>query len=142
MIRRTQKEAPEDREMTTANLTSMTDVLLTLLIMFMVAETASKIFGFNMKLPQVVQQVSKPDNTALMITYTKKRDLFVTTSKEGDTKLQREKLKAHLAQLKAKYRFDQVIIQADIDLEYKEIISLMDDARRAGLKNISLATGL
>lgn len=142
MIRRTQKEGPEDREMTTANLTSMTDVLLTLLIMFMITETAGKIFGFNMKLPQVVQQVTKPDSTALMITYTKKRDLFVTTSKEGDTKLQREKLKAHLAQLKAKYRFSQVIIQADVDLEYKEIISLMDDARRAGLTNISLATGL
>ena len=132
----------EDKEMTTANLTSMTDVLLTLLIMFMVAETAGKLYGFNMKLPQTVAKITKPDAKSLMITYTKKRVLFVTTEKEGDRKLQREKLKSYLAQLAKKYRFESVIIQADTALKYKEIISLMDDAKRAGLKNISLATGL
>jgi len=130
----------DEKEMTTANLTSMTDVLLTLLIMFMVAETAGISLGFNMKLPRVIA-VEKPDDPSILITYTKERNLFITAGKKGnDIKIQRVKLKTYLARLRHKFAYDQVIIKADRNIKYKEVISIMDDAKRAGYQNISLAT--
>ena len=128
-----------DRDMNTINLTSMTDVLLALLIMFMVAETAGTTWAFHMNLPRVVA-VEKIDDPSVLISYTAKRKLWVTTSVSGDKQIQRENLKVHLARIRGKYHFEKVIIKADKSIRYKEVISLMDDAKRAGFDSISLAT--
>lgn len=125
--------------MTTANLTSMTDVLLTLLVMFMVAETASMTYGFNMKLPSSIS-IAKPDDPTILITYTADRKLFLTTRDEGDKELQKERLKIELARLKKEKNYDLVIIRADRTVKYKDVIQIMDDAKQAGFENISLAT--
>lgn len=130
---------PKEKDMNTINLTSMTDVLLVLLIMFMVAETAGTTWAFHMNLPRVVS-VEKADDPSVLISYTAKRKLWVTTSVTGDTLVQRENLKVHLARIRGKYNFDRVIIKADKSIRYKEVISIMDDAKRAGFDSISLAT--
>lgn len=124
--------------MTTANLTSMTDVLLTLLIMFMIAETASASFGFNMKLPQVIT-AKKPDDPTILVTLTQDRKLFVTTS-GGDQELQRERLTPYLARLKSQQNYNQLVIRADRQVKYRDVIAIMDDAKQAGIEDISLAT--
>ncbi|MCD4783610.1 MAG: biopolymer transporter ExbD [Candidatus Eremiobacteraeota bacterium] len=130
---------PVEKDMNTLNLTSMTDVLLTLLIMFMVAETAGTTWAFNMNLPKVVS-LEKADDPSVLISYTAKRKLWVTTSITGDIQVQRENLKVHLARIKGKYNFEKVIIKADKSIRYKEVIAVMDDAKRAGFDSISLAT--
>lgn len=129
----------EDPPMDKVNLTSMTDVLLTLLILFMVLETSKTMFGFNMKLPQVVS-VESPEDPTILITYTSKRDLFITTSAKGDVKIQREKLRSYLSKLRKQYKYDMIVIRADKNLKYKEVISIMDDCKRAKFDKISLAT--
>lgn len=129
----------QEKPMDKVNLTSMTDVLLTLLILFMVLETAKASLGFNLKLPSVVA-VAKPEDPTIVITYSGKRKLFVTTTRHGDVQMQREKLRGYLAKLGKQFAYENVIIRGDSKLKYKEIIGIMDDAKRAGFENISLAT--
>jgi biopolymer transport protein ExbD len=133
---------PDLENMSTINLTSMVDILMVLIIMFLMMETSSgSTWGFNMKLPAVVA-VEKPKDPTVLISISAEKKLFVTTSAEGDKQLQRDALKSEIARLRKEYGFKIVVIKADKKLKYTEIITIMDDAKRAGYENISLATGI
>ncbi|MCE1245355.1 MAG: biopolymer transporter ExbD [Firmicutes bacterium] len=133
---------PDMESISAINLTSLVDILMVLIIMFLMMETSgASNWGFNMKLPTVVA-VEKPKDPTVLISMSAEKKLFVTTSAEGDKLLQKDALKAEIARLRKEYGYKIVVIKADKKLKYNDIVGIMDDAKRAGYENISLATGL
>lgn len=123
------------------NLTSLTDILMTLIIMFIVMETSSEKMGFNMKLPNTVA-IQTQDDPSILISLSAKGKLFVTTKKTGDEVVDPVSLKSKLRELRNNYGFDRIVVQADKSVKYMQVISIMDDAKQAGFQSISLATGI
>jgi biopolymer transport protein TolR len=124
----------------TLNLTSLTDILLTLIVFFLVLETYGASGGLEVSLPDR-DPVKAPDNPNVMVFLPDSRGVVVTAGDNNGVDMPRESLRKYLAALRVRGAFNTVVISAARDLEYKEIVGVMDEARMAGFEKISLDTG-
>src|SRR5579862_1213890 len=123
-----------DRDvMAEINITPLTDVLLVLLVIFMVTASAITQAGFNIKLPQATTQ-EDPHASEITISITRAQDIFV-----GHDKVAQVDLYGHLSKMASQHATHRVIINADKEVPYGSVVSVMDIARRAGLTSIGLS---
>lgn len=115
------------------NVTSLVDVTLVLLIIFLIVAPIIQ-QGIKLKLPTA--STTKMDN---------KENLTVSISEEnriyfGETRVTEEELLKRLSYI-AKTKPDSfIVVRADRDLKFNNIVKILDTIRNAGLTNTGLAT--
>jgi biopolymer transport protein TolR len=132
---------PEEEVMAEINITPLTDVLLVLLIIFLLAAAAG-IFGFNIRLPRgAPKTLTKNKFKGVMVTIPswaqEKQEVFV-----GPALVRLDILPNYLYQEHLKKNTNQVVMQVDNNVPYGIVIQVMDAAKMASLDDISFAAPL
>ncbi len=124
-----------DRDDVTIEITSLIDVMFTLVLFFMVTTTFVAAPGFKVDLPKSSAKDIQRDKKDVTIVIGTDHSLIVNQKLVNEKELQ-EKL---LAQAKENPQ-TLVIIQADQGVSHGEVVRIMDYAREAGLSRLAIAT--
>lgn len=123
-----------DRLMSDINVTPFVDVMLVLLVIFMV--TAPMMMqGVDVALPETTSQPLIAEKEHLIITITKKNEVFINDFQVAPDFLQ-EKLKKIL-----ETREDRgVYLRADREIPYGFVVQIMSEIKEAGVENLGMVT--
>ena len=120
--------------MSDINVVPLVDVMLVLLIIFMVTAPMMMV-GVEVNLPQTKAQSIKTKEDPLILTVTKKGEIFL---EEHAMKL--EELGSKIQSI-FKYRRDkELILRADKDIPYGVVIHVMAEVKRAGVTKLGMVT--
>jgi biopolymer transport protein ExbD len=124
----------EEDEESEVNLTPMLDVVFIMLIFFIVTASFVKESGIDVTRPDAATSERK-----------EKGNILVAISAEGQIWIDRRQvdpraLRANIERMHAENPHGAVIIQADQESKNKLLVLVMDAARLAGVKNVSIAT--
>jgi len=122
------------RKKSILNLTPMIDIVFLLIIFFMVSSTLVKTRGMDVKLPRSASSDAETKNL-IVISLTEREQIYVNDQKTTLTTLGRD-----LKKLQVELDQEVVIIKGDKSSSYNKMIQIMDIAKIAGMKKISLAT--
>lgn len=115
------------------NVTPFVDVLLIILIIFMVTAPLLN-SGFDVNLPQSAQATIKNE---------KDKKIVISIASDGSIYLDKQLIKGSDI-VKRLSGYDksntQIFIQADKDVTYQNVISIMSNLNQSGFSNISLVT--
>jgi biopolymer transport protein TolR len=120
--------------MSDINVTPFVDVMLVLLVIFMV--TAPMMMqGVDVALPETTSQPLIAEKEHLIITITKKSEVFINDFQVAPDFLQ-EKLKKIL-----ETREDRgVYLRADREIPYGFVVQIMSEIKEAGVENLGMVT--
>jgi len=113
------------------NITPLTDIALELLIVFMIATPMLMQSSINVNLPKASQ--GGTTNTAITILVDKKGKIFV-----NDKQISFENLKFFISGDLANNPDRPVVINGDREAQYDTIVKVLDTARQAGARKLSL----
>ncbi len=124
----------EEEEESEVNLTPMLDVVFIMLIFFIVTASFVKESGIDVTRPDAATSERK-----------EKGNIMVAISAEGQIWIDRRQvdpraLRANIERMHAENPHGAVIIQADRESKNKLLVLVMDAARLAGVKSVSIAT--
>ncbi len=129
----------KNRLMNDINVVPYIDVMLVLLVIFMV--TAPLMNPGQIDLPSV-GKASKPPVAPLEIMI--KKDLSLAmhdhSRKGGESKVSREELIAILKARQGDFQEQSVVISADKNVRYEEVINMMDVLKQQNIRKIGLLT--
>ena len=116
------------------NVTPLVDVMLVLLIIFMVTAPMMT-HGVKVDLPTTESKSIKTQEDPLILSITKKRDIFIENYKVelGDL---RGKLKKIFANRAAK----EILLQADKNVPYGFVMTVMSQVKEAGITKVGMIT--
>jgi biopolymer transport protein ExbD len=120
-------------EETGIDLAPMLDFVLNLLIFFIITNTFIQEAGIHVNRPSAKTAVKQERN-----------NIVVAVSKDGEIWIDKQRvdirtLRAHVQRLRAANPQAAVIIQADQDARAGLMVEAMDQARLAGVKDVSIA---
>ncbi len=123
----------EDEEDDAVNLTPMLDVVFIMLIFFIVTASFVKESGIDVNRPNAATAERK-----------EKGNILVAISAENQIWIDRRQvdpraLRANIERMHAENPNGAVVIQADEESKHKLLVLVMDAARMAGVKNVSIA---
>ena len=121
------------RVMTEINITPFTDVVLVLLIIFMITTPLLMNSSIKIKLPRAGSVEAVPSDKNITIKITADGGLFLNDKAINSSGLERE-LVARLANNPDLV----VVLNADRQIAYKEVISVLDMTKKAGVKKLAL----
>jgi biopolymer transport protein TolR len=122
-----------DQPRSDINLTSLIDVCLTLVIIFIIAAPVIQ-QGIDVKLPQSKSHSTLLDETN-MITVNKESKIFL-----NELPIPKEKLEEVVTRLyEGKYN-KEIYIKADENVKYGDIIKVMDILKTVGIDKIGMVT--
>jgi len=125
---------PTLNKKTTINIIPMIDVIFVLLVFFMLFTTfRTSPTGIDMELPKAVT-VSSQENENLVVAVDNDGLLYY----EGET-ISTTRLSELASNTYQQNNQVVAIINADQDVQYKHIISVMDNLRQAGIYKLALA---
>ena len=113
------------------NVTSLVDVTLTLLIIFMISTPLFQ-GGIEVVLPKT-QTAQSFTFTGLVVTISKDKGIFL-----DDEGVSKENLPDKLAQYYASLKSKSVYIRADEDIAYRDVIMVLGEVRAAGFESIGM----
>jgi biopolymer transport protein ExbD len=124
------------------NVTPMADIMIVLLIIFMVI-TPMIVKGIDVELPKAANIRERPDDpNNIMVGITKNFNIFFkgVRLETGSYEKDQIDLGERLAEaLKERGDTDKLaFLKADINMEYGEVMKIMDILRRAGIEEIAL----
>ena len=117
------------------NVTSLVDVTLVLLIIFIIAAPFMRA-GVRVDLPKAINRTPHPQD-AILIVIDSRRQVFV-----NQRKVSREQVGAAVDRLRREKPGWPVLIEGDSRIPYGEVISVMDEVRSAGVENVGLVLEL
>lgn len=121
--------------MTEINLTSLIDVALVLVVIFMVtAPMLDKQSSLAVDLPQAATVEAKPQEN-VTITLTSADEVAL-----NETTIPKQKLESELRHVLAQHPERLVMIRADKQVAHKQTLEMLALAKRAGAKKLALAT--
>jgi biopolymer transport protein TolR len=125
------------RLMSQINVVPYIDVMLVLLVIFMV--TAPLINTSMIELPSVSRS-NQPPTSPLEVVITKKRELFLRDRDRGGSliPLTREGLIKEIKARQGRNKEQPVVISADQDVIYKEVLEVMDLLQSNGVAKVGL----
>ncbi len=116
------------------NVTPLVDVMLVLLIIFMVtAPMMTK--GVAVKLPKTTAKSLPQKKNHIELTITKTKQLFL-----DGLAIDEETLKRHLSKMKKEGILSQILLRADKDVPYGEVVRIMATIKDLGIENLGLVT--
>ncbi len=123
----------EDEEDDAVNLTPMLDVVFIMLIFFIVTASFVKESGIDVNRPHAATAERK-----------EKGNILVAISEDNQIWIDRRQvdpraLRANIERMHAENPNGAVVIQADEESKNKLLVLVMDAARGAGVKNVSIA---
>ena len=123
----------EDQEENEVNLTPMLDVVFIMLIFFIVTASFVKEAGIDVNRPNAATAERK-----------EKGNILVAISEDNQIWIDRRQvdpraLRANIERMHAENPNGAVVIQADEESKNKLLVLVMDAARTAGVKNVSIA---
>ena len=123
-----------DEIISTINITPLTDVMLVLLVIFMVTTPLMVMESFKIKLPKAVSAGSERDEG---VTIAVAKDGTVTID---DQRVSRDDLYNRIKERLAGGPERSVIVKADTDTLHGAVVGVLDTAKRAGARRLSIAT--
>ena len=128
------KLKPQDE--TQIDMTPMLDIVFIMLIFFIVTASFVKESGITVEKPTAETASKRP-----------KANIFIGIDARGDiymlkNKVEKEAVKAGLEDMLLENPESTVVIQADTRAEAGVLLSVLDAARAAGVKNVSVAAEL
>jgi biopolymer transport protein ExbD len=134
-VRRPFGSARDDEQEEQINLTPMLDVVFIMLIFFIVTATFVKEVGIDVNQPdQDKPKTIDPEKKSIVVRISN-RDRITISQREVDWR----SVRANIERLHAEVPEAPVVIQAHPDSSTEALIHVMDEARLAGVYNISLA---
>ena len=123
----------DDEEENEVNLTPMLDVVFIMLIFFIVTASFVKEAGIDVNRPSAATAERK-----------EKGNILVAISENNQIWIDRRQvdpraLRANIERMHAENPNGAVVIQADQESKNKLLVQVMDAARMAGVKNVSIA---
>ena len=126
----------EDRQdlISDINVTPLVDVMLVLLIIFMVTAPMMT-YGVKVDLPTTESKSIKTQEDPLILSITKKRDIFIENYKVelGD-------LKGKLNKIFANRAAKEILLQADKNVPYGFVMTVMSQVKEAGITKVGMIT--
>lgn len=120
------------------NVTNLLDLAFVLLIIFMIATpliTAEQTIPLNLPSESKSQQKPDPDATFQAISIDRKGAYFF-----GEKPVTLSELQSRLRQLGADKKPPVIRIRADLALQWQQVVTLMDELKKANLTKISFDT--
>lgn len=124
-----------EKDEITIEITSLIDVMFTLVLFFLVTTTFVSAPGMKVDLPKSSAQDIQRDKKDVTIVITPNHTLLLNQKVVSEKELQ--------AKLSAQAKENPqtlVIIQADQGVSHGMVVRIMDDAREAGLSRLAIAT--
>lgn len=115
----------------TINVTSLVDVTMVLLIIFMIAAPLLR-SGVEVNLPQASSELIRP-HEGIVVTLAQTGEIYL----DGD-KIQLDNFEALLFNRYTAANKKTVLLQADKSIPYGEVVNLMDRIKGAGISNLGL----
>ena len=120
--------------MSDINVTPFVDVMLVLLIIFMV--TAPMMMqGVEVNLPQTTTKRIKSQEDPLILTITKKKEIFIETHRIKLDDLEQKALKIF-----ENRRDKEILLKADKDVPYGFVIKVVSRIKNAGIEKLGMVT--
>jgi len=131
---RRRREEPE------INLTPLIDVVFLMLIFFMVSTTFLKESDLRIALPEASQQPTRSEQQPIRITINTQGNFFINGKELVNTKI--GTVERGLSEALGERSPDSVpvVIRADGDTQHERVVTAMDAAQRAGLRQVGIAT--
>lgn len=115
------------------NITPLTDIFLVLLIIMMVIAPLLDQQGLNLAVPDMVEVQDLKDSKLLTVVVNNEDKYIVDEQEVSIDNLE------NLIKEKSKELPDGLLIQTDANSTHGAVVKLMDDARNAGVTNISVS---
>ena len=131
-MRRRQRRTQQDR----INLTPMLDVVFIMLIFFIVTATFVKEVGLDVSQPAKEPKTVDPEKRTIVVRVSN-LDRITIAGSEVDVRA----VRANIERLHAESPEAPVVIQPHPDSRTETMVSILDSARRAGVEDVSLASG-
>ncbi|MBL7544224.1 MAG: biopolymer transporter ExbD [Bdellovibrionaceae bacterium] len=128
------KNQSADTEISDINIVPLVDIILVVLIIFMVTSQTQKQNQMELNLPESSFSEKKPE-LPLAISLNKSREIFIN-QKLTDL----NELKSQIGIELNKNPDISAVVSADKDLDYGLVIAVMDAAKSAGVKELSVTT--
>ena len=128
------KSQSTDTEISDINIVPLVDIILVVLIIFMITSQAQKQNQIDMNLPEASFS-DKKSELPISISVNKSREIFIN-QKLTDL----NELRGQLGTELNKNPEISAVVSADKDLDYGYVISVMDVAKSAGVKELSVTT--
>ena len=120
--------------MSEINITPLVDVMLVLLIIFMItAPMMDK--GVELDLPKAEAQPMEVDESKLLMTIDKDRNVFL-----GETRISHAKLEETLVNNARLQREGELYLQADAAIPYGFVVQVMAIVKKAGIPKLGMVT--
>ncbi|MEL6449158.1 MAG: biopolymer transporter ExbD [Pseudomonadota bacterium] len=133
MRRRIGGGAGGDEEENEINLTPMLDVVFIMLIFFIVTASFIKESGLDVNRPDAPTQ-SKPNDENILVVIADNNDILI-----DNRRIDPRAVRANIERLHAENPEGSVVIKAHKDSYNETLVVVMDSARDAGVKNVSMA---
>lgn len=128
------KSQSTDTEISDINIVPLVDIILVVLIIFMITSQAQKQNQMELNLPESSFSEKKSE-LPISISLNKSREIFFN-QKLTDM----NELKSQLGTELNKNPEISAVVSADKDLDYGFVIAVMDAAKSAGVKELSVTT--
>ena len=115
------------------NLTPMLDVVFIMLIFFIVTASFIKESGLDVNRPDAPTQ-SKPNDENILVVIADNNDILI-----DNRRIDPRAVRANIERLHAENPEGSVVIKAHKDSYNETLVVVMDSARDAGVKNVSMA---
>ena len=120
--------------MSDINVIPLVDVMLVLLIIFMVT-APMMMHGVKVDLPRTESRNIKTEEDPLLLTITKKGDIFIE-----DYKVAFKDLKGKLERIFSNRAGKEILLQADKEVPYGVVMRIMAQVKEAGITKVGMIT--
>ena len=128
------KSSSMEEEENEINLTPMLDVVFIMLIFFIVTATFIKEAGIQVERPDTVTADSQ-DDASILIAISPNDEIWIDRQKRDP-----RAVRSLLERLHAENPKGSIVIQADEESTHATLVIVMEAAKGAGVKNVSIAT--